>query len=536
MIVALALCVIALPPELLPIPEPLLAGTSSTSTMAGLTGLDLLDDDTEEVDTAEEVDDPATIADLAASTVPPEEKSIESVLPVETRSGDLADIVDPFEPFEIGKSEMLRDAWIDREAARDLLDDIDAIDRGTPPAWPEPGDVTWDIPISSDERVETWIRYFQGAGRERYRTWLARLTRFAPVFWPVLESHGLPRDTIFLSMIESGFSPRATSWAAAAGPWQFMPDTGRYYGLEVGFWVDERRDFETATNAAALYLKALYTEFGDWMLAWAAYNTGEGRIRRTVKRLNTTDFWVMSRSRHLYRETKHYVPKLIAAAVIAKQPEAYGIEPPEYLPPLVWDTVTVTTAVDLATLARACGVGVQVDELEALNPALVRSVTPPRREWTIRVPSGARLPCVLGLSAMPATERLTYRFHKIKKGETVEAIARTYSTTVDAIVKFNHLDPKSLGQYEALVVPFPVAFDEAIAVSPEETRWARSAPFTPLTSGASNAATRIHRVRSGDTLWKIAKKYGVSVASLRASNGLGRTAKLRLGQGIRIGK
>lgn len=517
-----------------PLLPTLTASTTDTTSVAF--GLDALDDGAEEV--AEEGADDDEIRldalDLIGVAPPPEEKANEVVLPVDTQPVVLADIVDPYEQLEIGKSEMLRDAWIDGDAARDLLDDLDALDRAGPPAWPEPGDVTWDIPLSNDERVNMWIKYFQGAGRERFRVWMGRLTRVAPMYWSVLETEGLPRDTIFLSMIESGFSARATSWASAAGPWQFMPDTGRHYGLEVGFWVDERRDYEASTHAAAAYLKRLHNEFGDWMLAWAAYNTGEGRIRRAVKRLGTKDFWTISRSRHLYRETKHYVPKLIAAAMVAKQPEAYGIEPPEYLSPLVWDTVTVTTAVDLETMARACGPHVRLEDLEGLNPALYRGVTPPRRDWSVKVPPGARLSCALGLSSMSPQERLTYRFHRLKKGDSLATLAKQYQTTAAVIAKFNKIEPtRPLDPFEAIVVPLPLALDATIAPVEEDVRWTRNPPFTPLSAG-SNART--HRVRSGDTLWKIARKYGVSLQSLRAWNGLGSKARLRVGQSIRLGR
>ncbi len=511
-----------------------LTASAAESSSVALTGLDALDDGSEEAP-EEEAGDEIRLEELELVGVapPPEEKANE-VLPVDTRPVELVDVVDLGEPLEIGKSEMLRDAWIDSDAARDLLDDLDAIERSGPPPWPEPGDVQWDIPLANDERVDMWIKYFQGPGRERFRVWMGRLTRVAPMYWSVLETEGLPRDTIFLSMIESGFSARATSWASAAGPWQFMPDTGRHYGLEVGFWVDERRDYEASTHAAAAYLKRLHNEFGDWMLAWAAYNTGEGRIRRAVKRLNTKDFWTISRSRHLYRETKHYVPKLIAAAMVAKQPEVYGIEPPEYLSPLVWETVTVTTAVDLETMSRACGPRVQLEELEALNPALYRGVTPPRRTWSVKVPPGARLSCAIGLESMPPSERLTYRFHRLRKGESIASVAKQYQTTPEAIAKFNKLEPnRPLDAFEALVVPLPLALDATIASNEEEARWTRHPPFTPLSAGSS---ARVHRVRSGDTLWKIARRYGVNLQSLRAWNGLGRNARLRIGQSIRLGR
>ncbi|MFO0723319.1 MAG: LysM peptidoglycan-binding domain-containing protein [Myxococcota bacterium] len=464
-------------------------------------------------------------------TVPPDERS--GLLPPLTPPlpGARADVMDPDEPLEIGKREMERDDLLDASAAEELLDAVKALDGTTVPVWPEPGPVTYDIPMADDKRVDMWIQYFRGAGRGHFQVYMSRLTRYAPIFWPILAEHGLPKDTIFLAMIESGFSTRATSWAAAAGPWQFVPDTARRYGLEVGFWVDDRRDFERATIAACLYLKALHDEFGDWMLAWAAYNTGEGRIRYAVKRTGSSDFWTISRTGLLYRETKHYVPKLIAAALMAKQPQAYDVLPEEYLPELRWETITVTTAIDLATVARACGPRTRTEELETLNPALYRGVTPPR-EYELRVPAGLRTACAMGLSSMPPTQRLTYRVHRIRPKDSVDSLAKAYFTTADAILKFNHLEnPKQLGNFDAMIIPVPES--EAGKAPPGEdmSSWRGFSPSTPLT-GAN--VGRIHRVVSGDTLWKIARRYGVSLGHLTSINGLSRGRRLRIGQQIRI--
>src|SRR5688572_1154748 len=164
------------------------------------------------------------------------------------------------------------------------------------------GTITFDIPMAEDERVDQWVEYLTGRGRGWYEKWLGRSTRYVPLFWEILDQYGLPRDLIFLSMIESGFSPSAYSWAHAAGAWQFIPGTARDYGLHVGFWLDERRDFELATHAAARYLKRLYEYFdNDWYLAWAAYNAGMRKVSRAIQRMKTRDFWRLSRSYHLRR-------------------------------------------------------------------------------------------------------------------------------------------------------------------------------------------------------------------------------------------
>lgn len=464
-----------------------------------------------------------------------------AVEPIEVQTATRATVervppgVDADDLLAIELDELMYRASVDPVEPQALLEDVHALEREAPPVkWPEHDPAvgpTWDIPLAEDPRVQLWINYFQGSGRERFQTWLGRLTRFAPLFWPILEHHGLPRDTIFLSMIESGFSTRATSWAAAAGPWQFMPATGRNYGLEVGMWVDDRRDPERSTEAAARYLKALYDEFGDWQLAWAAYNTGEGRIRRCVKRTGSNDFWRISRTGLLYRETKHYVPKLIAAALVAKAPERYGFENTEYLAPLEWETITVTAAVDLKTVASACGSAVSEEDLRALNPSLYRGVTPPGREWELRVPVGARGGCAVGLSRLPVEARTTFRLHRVARGQSIEAIAARYFTTPRAILDYNRITPSQLSIYDAIIVPIPLSAAHRVPVGDDEQAWARQPPFTPQ-SGARPIL--VHRVRPGDSLWRVARRYGVGLAQLRSWNGLWRSGTLRVGQLLRI--
>jgi membrane-bound lytic murein transglycosylase D len=334
---------------------------------------------------------------------------------------------------------------------------------------------------------------------------------------------------IFLAMIESGFSPNAYSWAHAAGPWQFVQFTGRRYGLDVGFWLDERRDFERATEAAAKYLKKLHDQFGDWYLAWAAYNAGEGRVDYAIRRSGVRDFWKLSRTRHLKRETRHYVPKLLAAAIIAKQPERYGFGDVEYLPPFEWDVVTVTTAVDLKTLAKACGNAALEDNLRFLNPALRRYVTPPGRNYDLRVPKGSGKDCIAGLRAMPPNERITYRYHRLGKGENVQVIAKKYATTPEAILAFNNLDAKKVRPFEELVVPIPASKDADIPIIKPPDNLLRAALYTP-----DGAGMIVHRVREGDSLWKIAQHYHTTVKKLRLWNGLWENSKLHIGQAIRL--
>ena len=389
--------------------------------------------------------------------------------------------------------------------------------------------VTFDVPTSDDERVQQWVKYLStGRGRKSFSRWLARSTRYVPIFWTIIEQYDLPKDLVFLCMVESGFSPRAYSWAHAAGPWQFIASTGRRYGLKIGFWVDQRRDFVRSTHAAAQYLGHLYGRFDDWYLAFAAYNGGPGRVSRAIRGTRSDDFWRISRTRRLRRETKHYVPKILAAAKIAKQPAKYGFDDVKYLPPLEWDTLTVNVATDLKTVAEACGLP-ETEPVELLNPELRCKVTPPGESYPLRVPKGWAAKCQAGLDALSPSERYTYRYHELTSQDSLSSLAKKYTTTATAISSFNELKNGNLKEYEELVVPIKLA--DAIQVpiaSPPARR------FRPAVYGPASSQLVIHRVRSGDSLWRIARRYRVSIRKLRLWNGLWRTNTLRIGQRIRI--
>lgn len=390
------------------------------------------------------------------------------------------------------------------------------------------GPVVFDVPMADDPRIEEWIQYLTGRGREWSVKWLARSTRYGPIFWEILDQYGLPRDLIFLSMIESGFSPKAYSWAHAAGAWQFMPFTGREYGLEVGFWVDERRDFERATDAAARHLRDLYNNFGDWYLAFAAYNAGSGKIRRAVRGSGTSDFWKLSRTWWLRKETRHYVPKLLAAARITKEPEKYGFTDVDYLPRLSWDVLTVTVAVDLKTVARACG-DADDERLKLLNPALRTGVTPPGRHYPLRVPEGHLATCLTGLQLIPEAERMTFRYHEVQAKDSLLAIAKKYQTTPEAILTFNEVDEARIFDFGELVIPVPAKIAGSIPIVEPSDRKFRASAYGPDGLGLV-----LHTVQPGDSLWKIAKKYRVQVKRLRLWNGLWRNGGLKVGQQIRV--
>lgn len=243
----------------------------------------------------------------------------------------------------------------------------------------------FDVPIAMNKQVKAYLVYFSTERKEVIRRYLSRSTRYLPMIREIFQEHGLPEDLAYLAMIESGFNPHAYSHAHACGMWQFIKGTALRYGLAVNSYVDERRDPEKSTHAAAKYLLDLYKQFGSWYLAAASYNCGEGRVQRELDQSNHRNFWDLSANERLPNETKNYVPQMIAATIIAKNPEKFGFHKIPYLPPLQYDTVKVTEPTSLKAAAIACNV--PPEEIELLNPELRRGVTPPEvASYTLRIP------------------------------------------------------------------------------------------------------------------------------------------------------
>ena len=250
-------------------------------------------------------------------------------------------------------------------------------------------EVVYDFPIAVNRQVETYLELFQGAQRKYFSEWLARSGRYMPLIEAELEAAGLPLDLVYLAMIESGFSQTATSKAKAVGLWQFMSYTGRDYGLEITEYIDERRDDKKSTKAAVAFLSDLYEEFGDWFLAVAAYNGGPGRMRDAIKKAKSRDFWKIAQEDILPLETKRYVPKLIAAIIIAKEPEAYGFTDIEDHQPISYDTIAVGPGVNFDTVARITKSSSTT--IQSLNQELLQEKTPLDREkYSLRIPKGTR--------------------------------------------------------------------------------------------------------------------------------------------------
>lgn len=243
----------------------------------------------------------------------------------------------------------------------------------------------FDIPVIYNEQVKKWMSYFLNRGRGFFERYTERAGRYAPILGAILEEHGLPRDLIFLAMAESGFNTSAKSWAAAVGPWQFMPYTGRMYGLDQDWYKDERRDPIKATVAAARYLTKLYGDFGSWEVAAAAYNAGEGKLSRAITKYKSEDFWDLTKGRYLKDETKNYVPKIMALAIIGKNLKSFGFDEIDFHEPLDFDEISVKPGTDLIKLSEA--IQVDFEEIQRLNPEVLRWFTPPNIEdYKLRIP------------------------------------------------------------------------------------------------------------------------------------------------------
>jgi membrane-bound lytic murein transglycosylase D len=384
--------------------------------------------------------------------------------------------------------------------------------------------------FANHKRVQYYLDFFQGPARDRFGIWLGRLPRYEGMIREQLARYGVPDDFVYLAMIESGYSNTAVSRARAVGMWQFIAGTGRTYGLDHDVWVDERRDPFLATEAAARHLADLNETFGSWYLAAAAYNAGAGRVTRGLRRLpagageaGDSSFFALSDRRYLRLETRDYVPKLIAAALIAKDPARYGFDSLPRLEPLRYDEVLVTASTGLDVLARLADTTTAA--LIELNPHFVRGVTPPERTAVVRVPLGTGATVARGWAALPPNERVTFLTHRVARGETLSGIAQRYGVSTTVLQAANpRAKARALRIGQELTVPISPGAQRAVA----PTRGTRAA--APRAAGP---ASDYHTVRAGDSLWTLSQRYGVKVAQLRDWNDLSGSL-LRVGQQLRV--
>jgi len=373
--------------------------------------------------------------------------------------------------------------------------------------------ISYNVPIVLNERVKKSILYYQTVARDAIAKYLSRSTKYIPMIDSIFTEFGIPTDLKYLAMVESGYSPHAYSWARAMGLWQFIASTGRHYNMNRSWWYDERKDPVKATVAAARFLKDLYKRFGSWELAMAAYNGGPGRVGRTIKKQNTNDFWKMK----LRKQTMDYVPFFMAATMISKDPERFGFTDIDYASVWKYDVVTIDRCLDLKTISNA--IGCSVSELKQLNPELLRRFTPPnKKKYNLRIPKGLKNKFLAESDKMPSSKETSFVRHEIRRGETVSTISRKYGVSQYAILEANNLGRKSkIYAGKSLIVPVPNDRD-----------------YTRQSKQDYSAEGNVYAVRSGDTVWDIARAFGTTPEKIRRLNKLDRRSRIYVGQKLRI--
>jgi peptidoglycan lytic transglycosylase D len=393
--------------------------------------------------------------------------------------------------------------------------------------------VTWDIDVAtynSHDRVQYYLDFFQGRGRERMGIWLTRMPRYESVIRERLQRENLPGDLVYLALIESGFSNTATSRAKAVGMWQFMKGTAKLYGLRVDSWVDERRDPYRSTDAAARHLRDLNRRFGSLYLAAAAYNAGSGKVSRGLIRLpedesespnSDATFFRLYDTKLLRRETKDYVPKLIAAALIAKQPQRYGFRIGNAAP-AAYDSIVVPDMSGLDVIARLADT--TVTAIRELNPQYLRLATPAGTRSVVRLPPGRGPATAAAYAELPPRQRVTFIEHFVVKGETLGGIALRYRVSQAMLAAANpKLKSRSIRIGQRVIVPTGGVLSTSVARRMAE----------PVVAAGTSTGT-FHRVRRGETISEIADEFGVTQRELRDWNGLDQRGRIRIGQRLRI--
>jgi membrane-bound lytic murein transglycosylase D len=418
---------------------------------------------------------------------------------------------------------------VDRVSPRDLTRETVKVfgDSVAPPptdTMAAPGAPVWDIDVHSYEthaRVEDYVRIFSGRAKEVFALALQRQTRYGPMIRQRLRANGLPEDMTYLALVESWFNPHAYSRAAAVGFWQFMAGTARGMGLRVDWWVDERRDPVRSTEAAARLLRGLKDQYGSLYLAAAAYNGGTGRVSRGLARYadamegveGEDRFFALAKESYLRPETRDYVPKIIGAALVGEEPGRYGVVV-ESLPPYAYDSVRVGGGVPLAAVANS--VGAKPAELGELNTHILRGMTPPNDSMWIRVPVGSAAGFLDRFEALEPAERKALLRVESKKGQSMSSIASAHGISTKALSWFNpkvaKLKSGNLRPGQVILVP---RGDVALLARDVPNPSIEKYPSRRVAGGV-----RRHEVVKGETMAGIARKYGLSVATLMKLNGL----------------
>ena len=364
------------------------------------------------------------------------------------------------------------------------------------------------IKVVEHKDVDKWVKYFTVKDRARFQRFLNRGAKYQQLVLDTLKEEGVPAELYYLAMIESGYSTGAKSWASAVGIWQFIPGTGKRYGLKINRYVDERRDPVRATRAAARYLASLYRVYQSWELAMAAYNAGEGRVLGAIMRGHTRDFWELSRKKLLPKETRNYVPKMMAAVKIGQNLKQFNFVSKTSTPYLKPEAVKVPASVRIKDIAKIAGIS--SSKIKGLNPHIRRGVTPPGKSYTLWMPKGFNVARVSNSYSTLKAKRLRLSnsssgsgYHKVRRGQNLSSIAKRYGLSVSKLKRLNGI------------------------------RGSRIYAGQRLKVGGSTASKSTHLVKRGDTLGKIARRYGTTIKNLKRKNRL-RSSRVYIGQKLSL--
>jgi len=383
--------------------------------------------------------------------------------------------------------------------------------------------IKFDVPVTINKDVQTWITYFLGRGRKSFVRALGRSTRYLPLMKRIFREEGLPEDLVYLSMIESHFVVHAYSRAHAVGLWQFIRPTARRYGLKINGYVDERRHPEKSTRAATAYLSDLHEMFGSWYLVAAAYNAGENKVKSSLRRSKAETFWEIAKKGLLRRETRNYVPKFLAAVLLAKDPERFGLNEVAYEPPLEFDEVEISYPVDLSVVAGLCNTN--VNTIRRLNPELRVWYTPLNdKHYKIWVPKGSGARFRERYARLKPHQRLVSRAHKVTRGENLGSIARRYGVSVESLKQYNKLRSNIIYAGSTLKIPIGTS-KYRIDRSRYQGKTVNRAAIRP--PGGNKI---IYEVEPGDNIWRIAQDYNLNWRDIAAWNNIADVRRLMPGQ------
>jgi len=375
------------------------------------------------------------------------------------------------------------------------------------------------IQLVENKRFDFYVKLYTGRYKKSFQKWLDRSNEYIYIVRDIFREEGVPEELTYLPFTESGFNPSIMSHAGAMGMWQFMKGTGKIYGLKSNFWVEERRDFEKSTRAAARHLQDLHDRLGDWYLAMAAYNAGLGKVLNAIKRYKTRDFFVMSQRKYRYLklETKDYVPKFLALRYLARNYQEFGFETPDGNP-MLFDRVTLYRQANLYVLASI--METDIETIRELNPELMTPMTPPVKEYSIRIPYGKKAKLEEALEHISDDELSQFKVVHAKRGRSVASYAKKFRMSSRELRNINGLRHNTILRSTYLFIPIKEVFDKELnqAFVKELKR------YNP----------KVHRVRRGDSMYRIARKYGMSLGELMSLNRGVNARRIRPGQTVII--